>query len=86
MSSSMSTMRRKITSCLFSLLLLGDLVSGLRRYNFTITSQWSAADGHGRPVFAINGRTPGPLITAAEGEEVEVFVDNQLATETTMHW
>ncbi|GKU07420.1 unnamed protein product [Fusarium langsethiae] len=49
-------------------------------------NQWSAADGHGRPVFAINGQTPGPLITATEGEEVEVFVNNQLATETTMHW
>ncbi|KAI3578792.1 multicopper oxidase, partial [Fusarium oxysporum f. sp. albedinis] len=45
-----------------------------------------AADGHGRPVFAINGQTPGPLVTAEEGEEIEVFVDNQLATETTMHW
>ncbi|KAM0196103.1 hypothetical protein ACHAPA_004746 [Fusarium lateritium] len=68
------------------LLLLADLVSCLQRYNLTITSQWSAGDGHGRPVFAMNGQSPGPLISAAEGEEVEVFVDNQLATETTMHW
>ncbi|KAM0288688.1 hypothetical protein ACHAO9_006746 [Fusarium lateritium] len=68
------------------LLLLADLVSCLQRYNLTITSQWSADDGHGRPVFAMNGQSPGPLISAAEGEEVEVFVDNQLATETTMHW
>ncbi|KAI7762479.1 hypothetical protein LZL87_008825 [Fusarium oxysporum] len=36
--------------------------------------------------FAINGKTPGPLITNEEGEEIEVFVDNQLATETNMHW
>ncbi|KAF0644268.1 hypothetical protein FPSE5266_12191 [Fusarium pseudograminearum] len=79
-------MRRCTANFVLSILLLGDLVSGLRRYNFTITSQWSAADGHGRPVFAINGQTPGPLITASEGEEVEVFLSNQLATETTMHW
>lgn len=57
-----------------------------RRYNFTITSQWSADDGHGRPVFAINGQTPGPVIEAEEGDEIEVFLDNQLAFETTMHW
>lgn len=82
----MTTIRLCTTSFVLSLLLLGDFVSGLRRYNFTITSQWSAADGHGRPVFAINGQTPGPLITATEGEEVEVFLNNQLATETTMHW
>jgi L-ascorbate oxidase len=79
-------MRRHTKSFVLSFLLLCDLAIGLRRYNFTITSQWSAADGHGRPVFAINGQTPGPLITAVEGEEVEVFVNNQLATETTMHW
>lgn len=79
-------MRRTTASFIFSLFSLGNVVNGLRRYNFTVTSQWSAADGHGRPVFAINGQTPGPLITAAEGEEIEVFVDNQLATETTMHW
>lgn len=57
-----------------------------RRYNFTITNQWSADDGHGRPVFAINGQTPGPVIEADEGDEIEVFLDNQLAFETTMHW
>lgn len=57
-----------------------------RRYNFTITYQWSNGDGHGRPSFAINGQTPGPLIEADEGDEIEVFVDNQLGFETTMHW
>ncbi|CAG7564386.1 unnamed protein product [Fusarium equiseti] len=79
-------MPRIIQSLALSLFVLSNVVSGLRRYNFTVTSQWSAADGHGRPVFAINGQTPGPLITAVEGEEVEVFLNNQLATETTMHW
>lgn len=69
------------------LLLAGTSLAGqLRRYNFTITSQWSAGDGHGRPVFAINGQSPGPLIEAEEGDEIEVFLDNQLAAETTMHW
>ncbi|KAF3769412.1 hypothetical protein M406DRAFT_33703 [Cryphonectria parasitica EP155] len=70
--------------------LLGLLGSGLaiqtRRYNFTITNRWSAGDGHGRPVFAINGQSPGPLIEAKEGDEIEVFLDNQLAFETSMHW
>ena len=79
-------MSRTIQNLALSLLVLSNAASAFRRYNFTITSQWSAGDGHGRPVFAINGQTPGPLITAAEGEEVEVFVNNQLATETTMHW
>ncbi|KAF5554135.1 laccase-1 [Fusarium mexicanum] len=75
-----------ILSLGFLLLLFSCFANCVRRYNFTVTSQWSVADGHGRPAFAINGKTPGPLVTAEEGEEIEVFVDNQLATETTMHW
>lgn len=62
------------------------LASQVRRYNFTITLQWNSMDGHGRPVFMMNGQSPGPLIEAEEGDEIEVFVDNQLAAETTMHW
>lgn len=57
-----------------------------RSYNFTITYRWFNGDGHGRPVFAINGQSPGPVIEADEGDEIEVLVDNQLTFETTMHW
>lgn len=34
----------------------------------------------------MNGRSPGPLMTVKEGDELEVLIDNQLAIETTMHW
>ncbi|KAK1579931.1 LOW QUALITY PROTEIN: uncharacterized protein LY79DRAFT_592527 [Colletotrichum navitas] len=62
------------------------LAAQTRRYNFTITNTWDNGDGHGRPVFSINGKTPGPLIEADEGDEIEVFLDNQLSFDTTMHW
>jgi FtsP/CotA-like multicopper oxidase with cupredoxin domain len=68
------------------ILWLVDAAAAVRKYNLTITNAWRAADGHGRPIFLMNGQSPGPLIEAEEGEEIEVFVDNQLATETTMHW
>ncbi|KXJ97247.1 laccase-1 [Microdochium bolleyi] len=72
---------------LFIFFLAGaSIAAQTRPYNFTITSVWGAPDGHGRPLFAINGQSPGPLIEADEGDEVEVLVDNQLAAETTMHW
>ncbi|KAH0428988.1 conidial pigment biosynthesis oxidase arb2 brown2 [Colletotrichum camelliae] len=70
----------------FCLLAGASLAAQTRRYNFTITNKWDTGDGHGRPVFAINNETPGPLIVADEGDEIEVFLDNQLAFETTMHW
>ncbi|KAM3414124.1 Laccase-15 [Cercospora zeina] len=56
------------------------------RYNMTVNSAWGEQDGHGRPKYYINGQSPGPVITVREGEEIEVFVDNQLPIETTMHW
>jgi FtsP/CotA-like multicopper oxidase with cupredoxin domain len=34
----------------------------------------------------MNGQSPGPLLTVKEGDDLEVFVDNQLAIESTMHW
>ncbi|KAK1624186.1 laccase TilA [Colletotrichum phormii] len=71
---------------ILSLLAGVSLAAQTRRYSFTITNKWDVGDGHGRPVFAINNETPGPLIEAEEGDEVEVFLDNQLAFETTMHW
>lgn len=37
-------------------------------------------------MFAMNGQSPGPLLTVKEGDDLEVFIDNQLAIETTMHW
>ncbi|KAM0272843.1 hypothetical protein ACHAQH_008579, partial [Verticillium albo-atrum] len=61
------------------------LAAQTRRYKFTVTNKWNSGDGHGRPVFAINNETQGPLIEAQEGDEIEVFLDNQLGIETTMH-
>jgi len=37
-------------------------------------------------VYLINGQQPGPLIEAEEGDDLEVFVNNQLSVETTIHW
>lgn len=36
-------------------------------------------------MFAINDQSPGPLLTVKEGDELEVFVENSLLTEATMH-
>ncbi len=33
-----------------------------------------------------NGRTPGPLIEAVEGDTVRIYVTNKLAEPTTVHW
>lgn len=43
-------------------------------------------DGVGRKVYLINGQQPGPLIEAEEGDELEIFVQNDLPVEQTIHW
>ncbi|KAJ6112305.1 Cupredoxin [Penicillium sp. IBT 18751x] len=58
----------------------------LRQYNFTIHSGRNAPDGVSRPVYLINGQQPGPLIDVEEGDELEVFVTNNLTVENTIHW
>merc|ERR1711977_359562 len=71
-----------------ALLLLQPSVSyaALRSYNFTINSGTRAPDGVSRTVYLINGQQPGPLIVADEGDDLEVFVQNNLTAETTIHW
>lgn len=43
-------------------------------------------DGFPRQVYLINDQAPGPLIEVDEGDDLEVFVQNDLAVETTIHW
>src|SRR5919107_60094 len=37
-------------------------------------------------VWGYNGRTPGPLIEAVEGDRVRIFVTNKLPEPTSVHW
>ncbi|OAW00131.1 hypothetical protein PTTG_25172 [Puccinia triticina 1-1 BBBD Race 1] len=57
-----------------------------RRYNLTVTETTAALDGFLRPVLAINGQIPGPLIEANEGDRLEITVNNQMNISLTMHW
>ncbi|KAK8080220.1 multicopper oxidase [Apiospora hydei] len=58
----------------------------VRRYHLNLTYEWDKQDGHGRPTFLINDDTPGPLLTVNEDETLEVFVENHMGIETTIHW
>ncbi|KAF5579807.1 Cupredoxin [Fusarium pseudocircinatum] len=51
-----------------------------------IDSREGRADGFEREVYLINGQQPGPLVDVDEGDDVEIFVQNDLNVETTIHW
>lgn len=57
-------------------------------YDFTIAPTALDFDGSGpKPVMAINGQVPGPLIECNWGDTLQVTVHNKLTTNsTTIHW
>ncbi|KNZ63434.1 hypothetical protein VP01_1144g4 [Puccinia sorghi] len=68
-----------------------------RRYTFNVTQSTAALDGFLRPVLAINGQIPGPLIEvpllpfifspcANEGDRLEITVMNYMDVGLTIHW
>ncbi|KAL5603357.1 hypothetical protein FOBRF1_010890 [Fusarium oxysporum] len=68
--------------------------AALRQFNFTVHSAFNSPgiatnchiDGFEREVYLINGQQPGPLVDVDEGDDVEIFVQNDLNVETTIHW
>ena len=42
--------------------------------------------GHQVPVRTVNGQSPGPVLHATEGDDVEIVVVNRLAQPTSIHW
>ncbi|KAK3116658.1 laccase, multicopper oxidase, benzenediol:oxygen oxidorectuctase [Teratosphaeriaceae sp. CCFEE 6253] len=56
-------------------------------YTWSITNTSLAPDGFKRPVFAINGQYPGPLVEANWGDMISIKVTNNLADNgTSIHW
>jgi len=50
------------------------------------TARLVGPDGPETAVWAYNGRTPGPVIRAMQGERLRVHVKNTLDQPTTVHW
>ncbi|KAG9124387.1 hypothetical protein FRC07_011817 [Ceratobasidium sp. 392] len=58
----------------------------LRQYTLVITHGTTAADGVSRSAWLINGTTPGPTITADEGDQLSINVINKGDEPMTIHW
>ncbi|MBI5516642.1 MAG: copper oxidase [Deltaproteobacteria bacterium] len=57
---------------------VGHLVVGAFEHEF--------ASGLRAECWGYNGRTPGPLLEATEGDRVRIYVTNRLPEPTTVHW
>ncbi len=55
-------------------------------YAVKVVSQQAAPDGRPREVFCYDGKIPGPVIRAKEGQTLKVKVANGLKVPTSIHW
>ena len=58
----------------------------VRSYTLTVSRITAAPDGYSRTILAVNGQTPGPLLTSNVGDTMQITVVNQLNEPTAMHW
>jgi len=58
----------------------------MTRCHRTLIRDLLTIDGFARPILLVNDQTPGPVITAEQGETMVVEVINGLVTQIGMHW
>lgn len=63
-----------------------DAPAQTRHYKWTIGDIIANPDGVFRPMIAINGQFPGPMIECNEGDTLEIEVDNQSINATSIHF
>ncbi|MFO0651929.1 MAG: copper oxidase [Polyangiales bacterium] len=63
------------------------LVDGVKVAHLVVGAfEHEFAPGLSAECWGYNGRTPGPLIEAVEGDRVRIYVTNRLPEPTTVHW
>ena len=58
----------------------------IRDYFLTLSRADLAPDGFTRSVWTSNGQYPGPMIQANKGDQILVYVINNLDDNVTIHW
>lgn len=76
------------TLCVFvALLSVTSAEARIRRFKWDVRYEYRSPDCYQKLVITINGRTPGPTITAQQGDTVIVELKNSLLTENVaIHW
>ncbi len=56
------------------------------RYDLYVTDTMVNYTGKAKPAIAVNGSTPMPTLYFTEGDTAEIYLHNNLKTETSLHW
>ena len=57
-----------------------------RKFDLTLTWEKHAPNGVSRDMVLINGKFPGPQLEVNEDDEVWITVNNEMPSNTTMHF
>ncbi|MGB2187465.1 MAG: multicopper oxidase family protein [Candidatus Puniceispirillaceae bacterium] len=82
-------MQAGVMTAMFSALPLPSLAAGVRRYAITAAPAAQHLGPTDRPatdLWLYGGTSPGPMIEARRGEDLEIEFLNNLDVPTTMHW
>lgn len=77
-----------LTTCLFiSLLIIPYAEARIRHFKWEVKYEYKSPDCYTKLVITINGKTPGPTITATRGDTIVIDLKNSLLTENlAIHW
>lgn len=56
-----------------------------KHFDFTVTWEKYAQNGHAKDMLLVNGQSPGPLIEVNQGDWVVVKLNNKSKYNTTIH-
>ena len=71
---------------LFSFLVLNSYSQKVVRYDLYIRDTLVDFTGKEKRAIAVNGQIPMPTLTFTQGDTAEIYVHNELAEETSLHW
>ena len=83
---SISDKLRFYSLLLFSFLALNSYSQKVVRYDLYIRDTLVNFTGKEKRAIAVNGQIPMPTLTFTQGDTAEIYVHNELAEETSLHW
>ena len=83
---SISDKLRFYSLLLFSFLGLNSYSQKVVRYDLYIRDTLVNFTGKEKRAIAVNGQIPMPTLTFTQGDTAEIYVHNELAEETSLHW
>nr|WP_294858563.1 multicopper oxidase domain-containing protein [uncultured Fluviicola sp.] len=79
-------MKKQVLIAMVVVMYFGAVAQKTVRYDLFVKDTTVNFTGKERPAYAVNGSIPMPELHFTEGDTAEIWVHNELKTETSIHW